>query len=236
MVTAEVCTGRSRWSPARRAGSARPPRSHWPRRAPRSRRGPPRRPARGAGRQIRGRRRDGAGGGRRHHRRGSGPGCRRAHGRRAGPARHPGQQRRRDAARPDRGRAGRRVAADGRAQRARACCTAPTPRSRTCCGRRGRARAGSPTWSTSARSPAGSPRNGSGVYNATKHGVGAFSESLRQEVTQRHVRVVAGRAGRGRDRAGRPQPARGPGGDAAAVRRRWSGWRPRTSPTRSATS
>lgn len=32
-------------------------------------------------------------------------------------------------------------------------------------------------------------RMGSGVYNATKHGVGAFSESLRQEVTQRHVRV-----------------------------------------------
>ena len=30
---------------------------------------------------------------------------------------------------------------------------------------------------------------GSGVYNATKHAVGAFSESLRQEVTQRHVRV-----------------------------------------------
>ena len=33
------------------------------------------------------------------------------------------------------------------------------------------------------------PRLGSGVYNATKHGVGAFSESLRQEVTERHVRV-----------------------------------------------
>jgi NADP-dependent 3-hydroxy acid dehydrogenase YdfG len=33
-------------------------------------------------------------------------------------------------------------------------------------------------------------RNGSGVYNATKHGVGAFSESLRQEVTKRHVRVT----------------------------------------------
>ena len=32
-------------------------------------------------------------------------------------------------------------------------------------------------------------RNGSGVYNATKFGVGAFSESLRQEVTRRHVRV-----------------------------------------------
>ena len=33
-------------------------------------------------------------------------------------------------------------------------------------------------------------RLGSGVYNATKHGVGAFSESLRQEVTRRHVRVA----------------------------------------------
>jgi NADP-dependent 3-hydroxy acid dehydrogenase YdfG len=32
-------------------------------------------------------------------------------------------------------------------------------------------------------------RAGSGVYNMTKHGVGAFSESLRQEVTERHVRV-----------------------------------------------
>jgi NADP-dependent 3-hydroxy acid dehydrogenase YdfG len=30
---------------------------------------------------------------------------------------------------------------------------------------------------------------GSGVYNLTKHGVGAFSESLRQEVAGRHVRV-----------------------------------------------
>ena len=32
-------------------------------------------------------------------------------------------------------------------------------------------------------------RVGSGVYNATKHAVGAFSESLRQEVTRHHVRV-----------------------------------------------
>ncbi|WP_066365544.1 SDR family NAD(P)-dependent oxidoreductase [Herbidospora mongoliensis] len=32
-------------------------------------------------------------------------------------------------------------------------------------------------------------RNGSGVYNLTKHGVGAFSESLRQEVAGRHVRI-----------------------------------------------
>ena len=30
---------------------------------------------------------------------------------------------------------------------------------------------------------------GSGVYNLTKFGVGAFSEALRQEVTERHVRV-----------------------------------------------
>ena len=32
-------------------------------------------------------------------------------------------------------------------------------------------------------------RHGNGVYSLTKHGVGAFSESLRQEVTKRYVRV-----------------------------------------------
>jgi NADP-dependent 3-hydroxy acid dehydrogenase YdfG len=32
-------------------------------------------------------------------------------------------------------------------------------------------------------------RNGSAVYNLTKHGVGAFSDSVRQEVAGRHVRV-----------------------------------------------
>ena len=32
-------------------------------------------------------------------------------------------------------------------------------------------------------------RNGSGVNNATKHAFGAFSESLPQEVTRRHLRV-----------------------------------------------
>ena len=34
-----------------------------------------------------------------------------------------------------------------------------------------------------------SANKGSAVYNATKHAVGAFSEALRQEVTDRHVRV-----------------------------------------------
>jgi NADP-dependent 3-hydroxy acid dehydrogenase YdfG len=32
-------------------------------------------------------------------------------------------------------------------------------------------------------------RNGSGVYTLTKHGVGAFSESLRQELAKRYVRI-----------------------------------------------
>ena len=33
-------------------------------------------------------------------------------------------------------------------------------------------------------------RPGSTVYNLTKHGVGAFSDALRQEVTRRHLRVA----------------------------------------------
>ena len=31
---------------------------------------------------------------------------------------------------------------------------------------------------------------GGGIYQATKHAVGVFSEALRQEVTERHVRVA----------------------------------------------
>ena len=61
-------------------------------------------------------------------------------------------------------------------------------------------------------------RTGNGVYALTKFGVGAFSESLRQELAGQYVRVSAGRAGRHRDRAGRPQPARGAGGHQEPVR------------------
>ena len=52
-------------------------------------------------------------------------------------------------------------------------------------------------------------RNGNGVYSLTKHGVGAFSESLRQEVARPVRTRLAGRAGRDSDGAGQPQPARG---------------------------
>ena len=63
-------------------------------------------------------------------------------------------------------------------------------------------------------------RRGSGVYNLTKHGVGAFSESLRQEVAERQRPRVAGRAGRHRHRATLAQPPRDPEDAGAAVRRR----------------
>ena len=46
-------------------------------------------------------------------------------------------------------------------------------------------------------------RAGSGVYNLTKFGVGAFSESLRQEVVAARPARHADRAGRRRDRAAR---------------------------------
>jgi NAD(P)-dependent dehydrogenase (short-subunit alcohol dehydrogenase family) len=48
---------------------------------------------------------------------------------------------------------------------------------------------GSRTWSNVSSVAGRVARSGSGVYNATKHGVGAFSEALRQELTGRHLRV-----------------------------------------------
>ena len=65
----------------------------------------------------------------------------------------------------------------------------PTPPFRTCSEPPRTARARSPTSSTSARSPAAVAWSGYGVYNLTKFGVNGFTESLRQEVTRRHVRV-----------------------------------------------
>ena len=62
-------------------------------------------------------------------------------------------------------------------------------------------------------------RNGSGVYNATKHAVGAFSESLRQEVTGRHVRVSLVEPGAVATELASHNRAGDPGGDAAALRR-----------------
>ena len=55
-------------------------------------------------------------------------------------------------------------------------------------------------------------RAGSGVYNLTKFGVGAFSESLRQEAVGSASRH-ADRARRGRHRAPRAQPPRDAGAD-----------------------
>ena len=70
----------------------------------------------------------------------------------------------------------------------RACFPPPAPPYRTCCRPPSTARAGSPTSSTQLdrRRVAW---NGYGVYSFTKFGVNGFTESLRQEVTQRHVRV-----------------------------------------------
>ena len=78
-------------------------------------------------------------------------------------------------------------------------------------------------------------RNGSAVYTLTKHGIGAFSEALRLEVTQRHVHVslvepgatATELAGHNGLRCSRPCGAR-----SAACSR----WAPRTSRTRSPTS
>ena len=78
-------------------------------------------------------------------------------------------------------------------------------------------------------------RNGSGVYNATKHGVGAFSDALRKEITTRHVRVSLVEPGAvATELASHNRPE-----ILAGMRQRFarsSASRPRTSPTRSHTS
>ncbi len=97
------------------------------------------------------------------------------------------------------------------------------------------ARAGRPIWSTSARWPAGSPVADSAVYNMTKHGVGAFSEALRQEVADRHVRVSVIEPGAvDTELAGhnRPEIREGTSSSASPAS---SGSRRPTSPTPSAT-
>ena len=60
---------------------------------------------------------------------------------------------------------------------------------------------------------------GGGIYQLTKHGVGTFSEALRQEVTASPRALVTDRARRDRERAGHPRP-RGSPQPAAARRRR----------------
>src|SRR5262249_38423400 len=52
-------------------------------------------------------------------------------------------------------------------------------------------------------------RNGNGVYSLTKHGAAAFSESLRQEVTRRYVRVSLVEPGATATELVGQQPARG---------------------------
>ena len=75
-------------------------------------------------------------------------------------------------------------------------------------------------------------RNGSGVYNATKHGVRAFSDALRKEITTRHVRVLSWNRARLRPSLRRTT---GPKCSAASSSGSagWSASPPRTSPTQS---
>ncbi len=61
-------------------------------------------------------------------------------------------------------------------------------------------------------------RQGSGVYNATKFGVVAFTESLRQEVTRRHVRASVVEPGAVMTELASAQPSRNHRGHASDVR------------------
>ena len=106
-----------------------------------------------------------------------------------GATRYRDQQCRSNAARADRERAARGVGANGEAQRARR----PLHRPR---GAAAFAECGAgwtaPCGRSGERELGGRPRRASqfgSVQNLTKFGIGAFSESLRQEVTGRHVRV-----------------------------------------------
>src|SRR5260221_726771 len=83
---------------------------------------------------------------------------------------------------PGGGRAAGGVAADGGAQRARPAVLRARGAAASAARRRERAAPGRRQVNIS--SVAGrAARNGNGVYSLTKHGAGAFSESLRQEVT-----------------------------------------------------
>ena len=139
---------REQWH--RRGDGGRPGRGGCGRRSGR----PASRPPRGPGRAHR-QRRQGPGDRGRHHRPGPGGGRGGDDCRRAGPARHAGQQRRRHAARADRRRADRGVGARWCTSTSSASSTARMRRCRTCCPRRTPSRVRWPTWSTSARSPAG---------------------------------------------------------------------------------
>ena len=69
--------------------------------------------------------------------------------------------------------------------------------------------------------------NGYGVYNLTKFGVNGFTESLRQEVTQRHVRVGVLEPGGVATELGSHNNARGPRRDDRPLLRADRGPRPR---------
>jgi NADP-dependent 3-hydroxy acid dehydrogenase YdfG len=69
--------------------------------------------------------------------------------------------------------------------------------------------------------------NAYGVYSFTKFGVNGFTESLRQEVAQRHVRVGVVDPGWRGDRAGLAQQAPGPQRDDRPLLRPDRGPRPR---------
>ena len=76
-------------------------------------------------------------------------------------------------------------------------------------------------------------RNGNGVYSLTKHGAGAFSESLRQEVARQYVRVsVVGPGATATELASHNRPEALEASRASPG----SGCRPGISPTRSLTS